>query len=58
MLYHSKIAKLSLMSKIVSSTENVDSIIEYILDDNPDFNDLDYLTKKLEGETLDFIRDI
>jgi hypothetical protein len=44
--------------KIVSSTEGVDSIIEYTLVDNPDFSDLEYLTKKLEGGTLDFIRDI
>ena len=31
---------------IVSTTKGVDSIIEYILVDNPDFSDLATLTKK------------
>jgi hypothetical protein len=43
---------------IVSTTKGVDSIIEYILVDNPDFSDLDTLTKHIEGETLTFITDI
>ena len=43
---------------IVSTTKGVDSIIECILADNPDFSDLDALTKQIERETLKFIKDI
>jgi len=43
---------------IVSTTKGVDSILEHILVDNPDFSDLDTLTKQIELATLDFIRDI
>ena len=43
---------------IPSTTKGVDSIIEYILVDNPDFNDLDTLTKQIEKGTLKFIKDI
>jgi len=43
---------------IVSTTEGVDSIIEYILVDNPDFSDLDTLTKQIERATLKFIEDV
>jgi hypothetical protein len=43
---------------IVPSTKGVDSIVEYILVDNPDFNDLDTLTKQIEKETLKFITDV
>ena len=43
---------------IVSTTKGVDSIIEYILVDNPDFGDLDTLTKQIERETLIFIKDV
>ena len=43
---------------IVSTTKVVDSIIEYILVDNPDFSDLDTLTRKLERATLKFIKDV
>ncbi len=41
---------------IVSTTKGVDSIIEYILIDNPDFSDLDALTKQIESKTLEFIK--
>ena len=44
--------------RIVSSTEGVDSIVEHILVDNPDFKDLDALTKQVERETLKFIKDV
>jgi hypothetical protein len=44
--------------KIVSTTKGVDSIIEYILVENPDFSDLDALTKQIESETLKFIEDV
>jgi hypothetical protein len=43
---------------IVSTTKGVDSIVEYILVDNPDFSDLDTLTKQIERETLKFIKDV
>ena len=43
---------------IPSTTKGIDSIIEYILVDNPDFNDLDTLTKQIERGTLKFIKDI
>jgi hypothetical protein len=43
---------------IVSTTKGVDSIIEYILVDNPDFSDLDILTKQIERGTLKFIKDV
>jgi hypothetical protein len=43
---------------IVSTTKGVDSIIEHTLADNPDFRDLDSLTKQIEAGTLNFIKDI
>jgi len=43
---------------IVSTTKGVDSIIEYILVDRPDFSDLDALTKQIEKATLKFIKDV
>jgi hypothetical protein len=43
---------------IVSTIKGVDSIIEYILVDNPDFSDLDRLTKQIEKGTLTFIKDV
>lgn len=43
---------------IPSTTKGVDSIIEYILVDNPDFNDLDTLTKQIESGALEFIEDV
>ena len=43
---------------LVSTTKGVDSIIEYTLVDNPDFIDLDTLTKQIEGEILKFIKDV
>jgi hypothetical protein len=43
---------------IVSTTKGVDSIIEYVLVDNPDFSDLDILTRQIERETLKFIEDV
>jgi hypothetical protein len=43
---------------IASTTRGVDSIIDYILIDNPDFSDLDALTKQIERGTLKFIKDV
>ena len=44
--------------RIVSTTIGFDSILEYILVDNPDFSDLDNLTKQIEKGTLKFIKDV
>jgi hypothetical protein len=44
--------------RVPSTTEGVDSIIEYTLVDKPDFSDLDTLTKQIESGTLKFIKDI
>jgi hypothetical protein len=43
---------------IPSTIIGADSIIEYTLVDNPDFSDLNTLTKQIEKDTLKFIRDI
>jgi hypothetical protein len=44
--------------RIVSTTKGVDSILEHVLVDDPDFSDLDSLTKQIENATLKFIKDI
>lgn len=44
--------------KVVKPAKDVDSILEHILVDNPDFSDLDVLTKQIEQGTLKFIQDI
>ena len=43
---------------IPSTTKGIDSILEYILVDKPDFSDLDNLTKQIEKGTLKFIKDV
>ncbi len=43
---------------IPPTTKGVDSIMEYILVDNPDFSDLDNLTEQIETGTLEFINDV
>ncbi len=43
---------------LVPTTKGNDSILEYTLTDNPDFSDLDALTKKIEKGTLKFIKDV
>jgi hypothetical protein len=43
---------------IPSTTKGADSILEYVLVGNPDFSDLDALTKQIENQTLVFIKDI
>jgi len=42
---------------LVPTTKGVDSIIESILVDKPDFCDLESLTSQIESKTLKFIRD-
>jgi hypothetical protein len=44
--------------RIPSTIEGIDSIIECTLAENPDFSDLDTLTKQLEKGTLGFIKDV
>jgi len=44
--------------KVVKPAKDVDSVLEHILVDNPDFSDLDALTKQIEQGTLKFIQDI
>ena len=43
---------------VVPTTDGVDSIIEHVLIDNPDFSDLDNLTNQIEEGTLKFICDV
>lgn len=44
--------------KVVEPAKGVDSIVEHILVEHPDFSDLDALTKQIEQGTLRFIHDI
>lgn len=44
--------------RIVPTTKGADSILEYILVDNPDFSDLDTLTRQIEAGTLEFIEEV
>jgi hypothetical protein len=44
--------------KVVEPVKGVDSVVEHVLVDNPDFSDLDALTKQIEQGALEFIRDI
>ena len=44
--------------RIPSTTKNVDSIIESTLNENPDFSDLDALTRQIERSTLKFIENV
>lgn len=44
--------------KIVEPVKGIDFIVEHTLVDNPDFSDLEDLTKQIEKETLKFIKDI
>jgi hypothetical protein len=43
---------------VAPTTKGVDFIVEHRLIENPDFSDLDKLTKQIETETLKFIEDI
>lgn len=43
---------------IPSSIEGIDSIVEYILVDHPDFSDLDALTIQIEKGTMNFVKDV
>lgn len=43
---------------ISPTTKGVDSVMEHILVNDPDFSDLDNLTKQIEAGTLEFINDV
>ena len=43
---------------IVPTTKGYDGIVDTVLVENPDFSDLDSLTKQIEKGTLRFIKDI
>lgn len=43
---------------IVPTIEGADSILEHVLVDDPDFSDVDALTKEIESGTLKFINDV
>jgi len=44
--------------RIPTAVKGVDSVVEYTLTDNPDFGDLNALTKQIENGTLTFINDV
>ena len=44
--------------RIPAAVKGVDSIVEYTLADNPDFGDLNALTKQIEKGTFNFINEI
>jgi hypothetical protein len=44
--------------RVPSPGTGVDSILEYVLIENPDFGDLDALTEQIERGTLQFIEDV
>ena len=44
--------------QIVSPAKGIDSIVEHILVDNPDFRDVTDLTQQIELGTLNFIQDV
>ncbi len=44
--------------KIVEPGKGIDFIVEHTLVENPDFSDLDSLTKQIDQEALKFIHDI
>ena len=43
---------------LASNPRAVDFVIDHILNDNPDFSDLEALTRQIETGTLEFINDI
>jgi hypothetical protein len=44
--------------KLPPTTKGTDSILEHILVDNPNFDDLNALTRQIERGTLEFIKDV
>lgn len=44
--------------RLVSELQGADSILEYVLIEEPDFKDLDILTQQIESGTMTFIADV
>ena len=44
--------------RIPSSLKGIDSIVEHVLVENPDFRDLDALTAQIVSGTMNFIKDV
>jgi hypothetical protein len=44
--------------RVVASTKGVDSIVEHVLVESPNFGDLDALMRQIEEATLRFVGDI
>ena len=44
--------------RLVPAIQGADSILEQVLDDHPDFSDLEALTRKIESGTVDFIDNV
>lgn len=44
--------------RLVPTTKGMDSILEHILVEDPDFGDLDALSKQIEGAAVKFIKDV
>jgi hypothetical protein len=44
--------------RVPSTIKGIDSIIEHVLVDNPDFQDLDVLTSQIEKGTMNLIEDV
>lgn len=44
--------------KVVEPGKDIDSVVEHILEDNPDFSDLEALTKQIDQGAVEFIQDI
>ena len=44
--------------KVAAQGKWADSVLEHVLVEDPDFSDLEALTKQIDQGTLEFIRDI
>ncbi len=44
--------------RLVPTTQGADSILEHTLVENPDFGDLETLTRQIEAATLEFTREV
>jgi len=44
--------------RLPSSPEGVDSIVEHVLVESPDFSDLEKLTTQIQRKTIDFVNDV
>lgn len=44
--------------RLPSSPKDADSILEYVIDESPDFSDLEKLTTQIERKTITFVKDV